>query len=304
MSRSHELGVGLLVLGAAGLLGWMSLRVSGVRVGEELHATAVFQDAAGLKEGAAITIAGVEVGRVAALSVNFDKALVELAIDPEAQVREDVVVALRARSVLGEKYIELLPQSPDTPLLVDGALLTNTQGQLEIDQFVTQLGPLLDGVDPERLNAALDPWLEALAEDPERPKRMIEDAEATLANLHEVSGSAPALMSDARNTLGEVRSLTRDARTTMDRADSLLGDLEEATAALPEQAERLPAVLDEVEATVAETHELVSELNDKTDQVSTILDNLEEIDKWELRRILRESGVTVRLRPEEVEEEP
>lgn len=303
MSRKRELGVGALVLAAAGLLAWMTLRVGNVQVGDRIEATAVFEDAAGLKEGAAVSIAGVEVGTVTSLTVDFDKARVGLSIDPDAQVRDDVVVALRARSVLGEKYIELLPQDPSAPLLTSGATLTRTEGQLEIDQFVNQLGPLLDGVDPETLDAVLDPWLAALEEDPERPTRMLDDAEVLLRNLREASEDAPAMVSEARGTLSEVRSLAQDGKKTLDRADAVLSDLEDATAELPASAERIPGLLDEVEATVDDTHALVLELNGQTDQVEVILDNLEEIDKWELRRIVREEGVTVRLRPREIEEE-
>lgn len=310
MSKRHELGVGLLVIGAAALMGWMSLRVGGFSVGDELHVSAVFQDAAGLNEGAAVTIAGVEVGTVRSMTVDFDQAIVELSIDPDAGVREDVIVAMRSRSILGEKYVELVPVSRDAPLLQDGAVLTDTRGQLEIDQLVTALGPLVEGLDPDTVSAALDPWIEAMAEDPERPARMLDDAEALLANLREVSEDAPAMMSEVRSTLGEARGAVRDVRQltdrgerTLDRADALLADLEELTEDLPAQADRLPGLLDEVEAALGDTHELVAELNGKTGQVSVILDNLEEIDKWELRRILREEGITVRLRAREIEEE-
>ena len=111
------------------------------------------------------------------------------------------------------------------------------------------------------------------------------------------------MVSEARGTLSEVRSLAQDGKKTLDRADAVLSDLEDATAELPASAERIPGLLDEVEATVDDTHALVLELNGQTDQVEVILDNLEEIDKWELRRIVREEGVTVRLRPREIEEE-
>ena len=219
-------------------------------------------------------------------------------------------MALRSRSILGEKYIELIPVSRDAAPLQDGAVLTETRGQLEIDQLVTALGPLVQGLDPERVDAALDPWLAAMAEDPERPARMLEDAEVALASLRRVSEDAPAMVSEARLTLSEARAAVREVREltdrgelTLDRADALLADLEEAAEGLPAQAERVGGLLDEVEATLGDTHELVAELNGKTGQVGVILDNLEEIDKWELRRILREEGITVHLRAREIEEE-
>ena len=39
------------------------------------------------------------------------------------------------------------------------------------------------------------------------------------------------------------------------------------------------------------------------ERLDRILANVEEIDKWELRRLLREEGIVVRLRPQEVVED-
>jgi alpha-ketoglutarate-dependent taurine dioxygenase len=39
-----------------------------------------------------------------------------------------------------------------------------------------------------------------------------------------------------------------------------------------------------------------------TDSIETVLANLSEIDKWELRRLLREEGILVRFKENQVEE--
>ena len=300
-TRKHEIGVGLLVLGAALLLGWMAIQVGAIgSLGESVRVVAVFDDAAGLKEGAAVSVAGVEVGRVEALEVDFDTARVHLAIEADADIREDVVVAMRARSVLGEKYIELLPQSREAAPLTEGAVLTATRGQYEIDQFVTGLEPLIEGLDPEAVDKVMQPLVAALEEDPERPKRMLEDLEVTLANLREASEQAPELVTEARATLAEVRTVSRDAREVVARADTVLTDVEAATAELPATAERIPGLLDEAEATLSETRVAVGTLNDSSESLAKVLSNFEDIDKWELRRLLREEGIVVRLSPSEV----
>ena len=300
-SRKHEIGVGLLVLGAAVLLGWMAIQVGAIgSLGERIEVVAVFDDAAGLKEGAAVSIAGVEVGRVEQLEVDFDSARVRLSVDTTAGIREDVVVALRARSVLGEKYIELLPQSRDAAPLKSGAVLTTTRGQYEIDQFVTGLEPLLESLDPADVDRIVQPLVRAMEEDPERPAQMLGDLQVTLRNLREASEEAPLLVSEARATMAEVRAVSRDARGAVARADAILDDVEQATAGLPASTERIPGLLDEAEATLAETREAVAVLNDSSESIGKILTNFEDIDKWELRRLLREEGIVVRLSPSEV----
>lgn len=309
MSRKHEVGVGLLVLGAGGLLAWMAVQVGSLgQLGETVEVVAVFDDASGLTEGAAIAIAGVEVGQVGSLEVDFDTARVPLSIRKDADIRQDVTVVLRSRSVLGEKYIELVPHSRDAPLLTDGAVLTDTQGQYEIDQFVTGLKPLLGALDPEDLDRVMKPVVAALEEDPERPARMLENLDATLENVRLASDEAPALMREARGALAEGRETMADIRRVADqaesvatRADQVLGDLEQATAELPASAERIPGLLDKADATLTEAHGALATINGSSDSLAKILKNFEDIDKWELRRLLREEGIVVRFKPHEVE---
>ncbi len=107
-TRAQEIGVGVLVVGAAALLGWMSIKISGSSgLGDAVEVAAVFDDVTGLQDGASVSVAGVQVGRVSGLEVDHDRALVRLEIDPAARIREDVQVRVRARSLLGEKYIAL-----------------------------------------------------------------------------------------------------------------------------------------------------------------------------------------------------
>ncbi|HJN78295.1 MAG TPA: MlaD family protein [Myxococcota bacterium] len=300
-TKKHEIGVGLLVIGAALLLGFMAIKVGAIgSLGERITVVAVFDDAAGLKQGAAVTVAGVEVGRVESLEVDFDTARVTLTVDPAAEIREDVVVAMRARSVLGEKYLEILPQSREAPLLQDGAVITETHGQYEIDQFVTGLEPLVQSLDPAEIDAMLQPLVTAMKEDPERPARMLNDLEATLANLREASEEAPALVREARATMAEVRATSSEARGAVARADAVLADVEEATAELPGTMERIPGLLDDAQATLADTRVAVRTLNDSSQSLAKVLSNFEDIDKWELRRLLREEGIVVRLSPSDV----
>jgi phospholipid/cholesterol/gamma-HCH transport system substrate-binding protein len=67
-------------------------------------------DASGLYPGSDVLIAGSRAGTVDRLTLKGDSVWVELAIDPaHAPVRSDASVILRPKSLLGEKYLDLLP---------------------------------------------------------------------------------------------------------------------------------------------------------------------------------------------------
>ncbi|HNC97370.1 MAG TPA: hypothetical protein PKW90_14670, partial [Myxococcota bacterium] len=138
----------------------------------------------------------------------------------------------------------------------------------------------------------------AIAEDPERPTRMLQNADRSLQNLALASEELPGLIRDARASLATVRQVADQARPVIQRADQTLIAVQARVDAIP--PEELPALLADTRAAVGSAQDMVGQLAGHSDQIEHILSNVEEIDKWELRRLLREEGIVVRLRPAEV----
>jgi len=86
-SISAEAKVGLFVLAALIILGYMSFRVGeygfGLKKGYPVNV--VFDNATGLEKDASVQIAGVEVGRVDNISLKDGKALVTLRMLPSVK---------------------------------------------------------------------------------------------------------------------------------------------------------------------------------------------------------------------------
>jgi phospholipid/cholesterol/gamma-HCH transport system substrate-binding protein len=85
-----------------------------------------------LAEQAEVRISGVEVGRVSSVKLpeggDSHRAIVTLNIDPEyAPVPADTRAVLRAKTLLGEAYIELTPGDKRDGTLEDGATLPDAQ---------------------------------------------------------------------------------------------------------------------------------------------------------------------------------
>ena len=300
-NHRHEVAVGAMLLVALGLAAWISLKIgtwSGLE--DQVEVEALFDDVAGLNTGASVTVAGVEVGRVNYLKVDFDRARVGMSLDASAQIREDVTVVLRARSLLGEKYMALLRGSTDAVLLEDGAVIGNTLGQVEIDQLLAKLGPVLESFDMEPLTAAAESVSKAFEEDPERLSRMFQDAEELLGELKRMAGSADGIASEAAGAIQSIASLGVHADDIAVRLDRVLGDVEIASGELPGAANTLPMLLNDARAAVNDARALIDAMDESHELVERVLQNLEEIDKWELRRLLREEGILVRMRPSEV----
>jgi phospholipid/cholesterol/gamma-HCH transport system substrate-binding protein len=296
--RRYELGVGLLLAVALGITGYMAVRVGAIRfVGDQVLVTTTVADAAGLTEGAVVSIAGVDVGAVDAMRLVDGQASLTLAVDPEASVRKDAVARIRARSVLGEKYIELLPGQG--ALAESGDVLASEGGSYDIDQLVRALEPVITAIEPELVAEVMASLGAALREDPERVARMFERADVLLGNVTVASEDLPATMREARAPLGPARVAADDAQRAIKTAEVVLDRVDrvviEAEGVAPEVAADLAAAMKDVRT-------LSAALEDRTAEIDAIIGNLSEIDRWELRRLLREEGIKVRLKEDEVVE--
>lgn len=302
MKRRYELGVGCLMVVALAATAFMALQVGAITgIGaRQVRVTVPMKDAQGVSSGAMVAIAGVEVGSVEGLSVAHDLAMVTLLLDEDAAIRRDARVRVRSRSVLGEKYIALLPGSQEAPLLAEGDVLAPALPRTEIDELVNALGPLLEELEPAVVADALAGLGAALREDQERLPRMLSNADEALAQLVVASREAPALIAEGRHTL---QTANRALAAIEDRASEASAVIERSNQILEQvdaSVEETPVLLEEVQLTVAEARALLATLEGSADALETVLSNLSEIDRWELRRLLREEGVMVRLRPAEV----
>lgn len=118
-SISTEAKVGLFVLVALIILGYMSFRVGqygfGLKKGYTVNA--VFDNVAGLNKDADVMIAGVEVGKVEGIGLKDGRALVTMRIVPAVRLEKDVVVTIKTHGILGDKYIEIVPGTRGNPSL-------------------------------------------------------------------------------------------------------------------------------------------------------------------------------------------
>lgn len=296
--------MGLLLLGALAVFAWMSVQIGALQgVGNTLSVTVVLDDAAGLVQDAAVKVAGVQVGSVRDLRVEFDTAVVTLSLRKSAQIRSDVRVQVRARSLLGEKFVALTPRTGDAPLLQDGGVIEDVLPTVEIDDLIAALGPALAAVDPDdvaRLVASAADVSVAVGTDAEE---LVSKTGELLDKLNEVASIAPALKEDVPALLTDLRRTTADLQGTVARADALLVSAESTLGTVDEAAAGAPAAVADVRAILAELEPGMDDLRSAMEQsdeamagIRAILQNFETFDEEALRRLLREEGVLVRLK--------
>lgn len=146
-----EAKVGLFVLAALLLLAYMSLRVGRFSLltwRGQMPVQVLFPSASGLPVNGRVEVAGVEVGRIAAITLRGEQALVSLQLQPGLALKGDAVARIRTKGMLGEKYIELSLGSPAAPPLPAGGVITQGETGVDFDQLLVKLPVLLEDLRP------------------------------------------------------------------------------------------------------------------------------------------------------------
>jgi phospholipid/cholesterol/gamma-HCH transport system substrate-binding protein len=136
---SVELGVGIFVLLGIICIGYLTIRLGEVEVLRDnyYYLNARFTSVTGLKVGAQVEIAGVQVGQVDGISLDSKElvALVSLKIKEGVQISEDSIASVQTAGLLGDRFIELSPGGSDQTLK-SGDRIIETEPALNIESFI------------------------------------------------------------------------------------------------------------------------------------------------------------------------
>lgn len=242
--------LGFVALAVVAVVVAASLSVKVLGIGYT-HYTAEFLQAASLRAGNPITIAGIEVGSVSSIKLAGDHVEAGLKVRDNVPLGKDTRAVIKVMTILGSRYLELVPDGPgslpgktislahtevpyDLQSLLEDA--TTTFEQVDSDQFAQSLavlGKQLEGVPP-----------------------LVPQA---MANLHTLS----AITADRRDQLGALLKSTQRVANTLRRQQTNLGNL-------MDQGQDLIGHLVAREATF---HAMLAALTQLVDQLDKIVVN-------------------------------
>ena len=141
--RTVEISVGAFVLAGILALIFLVVRVSGINFedGSTYSISARFDDVAGLKRRAKVSMAGVPIGRVIGIDVDteYGEAVVYMEIENRAgSLSTDTGARILTEGILGARYVNLLPGAEEETL-GDGGEILDTQGALVLENLIGDL---------------------------------------------------------------------------------------------------------------------------------------------------------------------
>ena len=187
----------LFVLSCFGLLLflWESLGGPVPLKPKQYRFTVGFPKALALAEQSDVRISGVNIGHVVALKAGPEgRAVATVDVSSKyAPIRRDMHAILRQKTLLGETYVQLIPQSTNAAYLPDNGRLPNAQ----VEPSVT-LDGILQTFDPQT-RRDFQIWQESLAEAINGRGEQINASFATL-EVHERLSQSPGPGVKVRNS--------------------------------------------------------------------------------------------------------
>ncbi len=135
-----ELTVGIFMLIGILCLGYLSIKLGKMELigGNNYRVTARFDSVSGLKPGARVELAGVEIGSVERIGLSSgDQAEITMKIRDGIKITDDVIASVRTSGIIGDKFIKLKPGGSENNLK-DGSKIRETESAIDIEELVSK----------------------------------------------------------------------------------------------------------------------------------------------------------------------
>ena len=129
--------VGVFVLAGLVCLGYLAIRLGKIELfGTQGYVVfADFVSVAGIKLGDPIEIAGVRIGKVERIGLADDRARLTLRVSEDVKLQEDVIASVRARGLIGDKFVLVTPGASDK-IIAPGGKIRETDSPPDIPDLI------------------------------------------------------------------------------------------------------------------------------------------------------------------------
>jgi phospholipid/cholesterol/gamma-HCH transport system substrate-binding protein len=208
--------------------------------GDEDRLVAYFRDVGDLVERSTVQISDVEIGTVQDIDLVMQDgemlARVTMSVSDTAEIPADGLHAVvRQTSLLGEQFVELVPDGTGEPFVGDGEVIVpvdRTDKRVDVETFLADLSGLIGSGGLEDLNRFTNAQALILED---RGRRF----GATLDELATLTGVLADRRVDVGRAIDSLAGASRTLATNRATLDQFLDSLDEASALLADQGDEL-----------------------------------------------------------------
>jgi len=262
--RFTELRVGIFVLVSLALVAGLILKFGKYErlATKSYPITVVFSDVGGIVRDASVLYGGITVGKVGDIKLDQEGVLkvnVQLNIDQTVKIRKDAKFVINQSGLLGDRYIDVLPQSATAEFLKSGDTIQGT-ATMDLTEAIHGVADVLHQAAGtiDRVDKAIRRIDETVLS-----RTSLEHIDTSLANIEVVSSNAIGLTLSLRSIVDENRG----------KVDNMLSRFSDAADNLSKTSKNVDQL---VAANQDDIHAAMKNLAESTTRVNEILARLEK----------------------------
>jgi phospholipid/cholesterol/gamma-HCH transport system substrate-binding protein len=99
-----------------------------------------FSSVQGLREGSAVQMLGIEIGRVEKLTMDQKDqvAVVEFRVKKGINIFDDAIASIKTEGLIGDRYVSIDPGGGSDEVLQPGGLITETESPTDIQELISK----------------------------------------------------------------------------------------------------------------------------------------------------------------------
>jgi phospholipid/cholesterol/gamma-HCH transport system substrate-binding protein len=269
-----------LVVGAVGVVLTLGVVLGALNYGNlpfvnsQRVYSAYFAEAGGLLTGAPVQVSGMRAGKVKSIDLDGARVLVTFEVDNGIRLGERTEAAIKTKSVLGAKILEVSPrgdgrQSGPIPL-------ERTRSPYQLPDALGDLTTTVSGLDTDTLSASLAALADTFSETPPALRLALQGVVRFSRTLTKRDAQLRNLLSNANEVTAVLADRTDSIVRLIADTNALLTELRSQSDALDHVAQNLTAISQQLEGVIAENRQSIKPALDKVDEVLSILDTRKE----------------------------
>ena len=134
---SVEFMVGLFTVAAVACSGYLAVGLGDMKMfgNDQYRLYAEFDNVSGLKNGASVEIAGVQVGQVSHILLKDSVAVLTLDLNKDVQIKDDDIALIRTKGIIGDRYVKI-SRGGSTNMMKPGSMMKDTQSVVDIEDLI------------------------------------------------------------------------------------------------------------------------------------------------------------------------
>lgn len=233
--------------------------------------SAYFAEAGGLTSGAAVQVSGFEIGKVQSISLDGPRVLVRFSVDDEVHLGDRAEVAVKTKSLLGSKILDITPRGSGEQ---DGVIpMDRTTSAYQLPDAIGDITAQISGLNTDQLSTSLSTLADTFRNTPEDLRIAVDGVARFSDTLNRRDEQLRQLLANANKTTTVLGERSDKIVQLIRETNGLLLALETQNAALDQISNNITSLATQINGFISDNRNTLKPALDKLNGALAIVEN-------------------------------